>query len=589
MPPRYTQTKTSLLSLSMKLREALQISHRPQPDGEPFSLDLVTGFEPLHLRVFLSAHVRMRLRTDRQVLVRTGLFGDFSGNLERTIQAAGAGPVIVTLEWADLHPLLGWREPAFVAAGFDEPVFLQEIETRLGQWSRILAGADQIRIVLALPVLPLPPWVGRNLKGQRSRLVLELDSLLSQFARDAARHGVRVIANPVMPAWDPAKHLMTGFPYNPVFTDALANRIAEVAMPAAPKKGLITDLDHTLWRGIVGDDGSDGVHWDLDHQARVHGWWQQFLAALAGQGTLIGVASKNDLEPVAAALARKDLLAPVEKLFPIEAHWLEKTESIHRIAAAWNVGLNSVVFVDDNPLEIDAVRQAMPEVECFFFPANDPAGVAELLERLRELYGVESVRDEDLLRVASLRQRVEIEEHLVGSGSGAEDRFANLGSRLKLDLRRPAAPRALELINKTNQFNLNGSCWDEADWQSWSARPEARVALLGYEDRYGPLGNIAVLAAEQQGENLMIRSWVMSCRAFSRRIEFATLQCLLECWQCQTIQFDWRKTERNEPTAMALRTLVGELPASGILEISVAALRKSLPLLYLDNCEVLEN
>jgi len=573
----------------MKLREALQEVQRPQVDGEPFSVDLVTGFEPLHLRVFLAAHLRLRLRVDRQVAVRTGLFGDLGGNLERAVERAGEAPVVVTLEWADLHPLLGWREMALVAAGRDEVAFLGEIEGRLAEWRRPLAVGDRKRIVLSLPVLPLPPWVGQSFNGQRSRLRLELDWLVGQFARDAGRRGVRVIEAVDLPAWEPAKHLANGFPYSLAFTDALAGRLAKVMLPAAPKKGLVTDLDQTLWRGVVGDDGAEGVHWDLDHQARVHGWWQQFLAALAGQGTLIGVASKNDPEPVNAALARRELLVPSEKLFPIEAHWQEKWESIRRIAAVWNVGLESMVFVDDNPLEIDAVRQALPQVESVLFPADDPAGVVEVLGRLRDWFGVEAIGEEDGLRVASLRQRVEVEQELAGSLPSIEERFAGLGSRLRMDLRRPAGPRALELINKTNQFNLNGVRWDEADWRMWCGRPEARVAVLGYEDRYGPLGNIAVIAAEERGETLAIRSWVMSCRAFSRRIEFATLQCLLHQWPCEKVEFDWRQTERNGPIATTLRLLVGELPASGRIEISAATLRQNLPLLYVANDEVLEN
>ena len=574
--------------LPMKLREALQVVQRPQPEATPYHLELVSGFEPLHLRVFLAAHARLRLQMDRPVVVRTGLFGDFGGNLERALQSADAAPVAAVLEWPDLHPVLGWREAAYVVPGGGESALVEELRDRLKQWSSLLAsGARQV--ALALPALPLPPWVGTRLKGQRSRLVLEIDGLVQEFAREAAGRGVRVAERPAGAAWDPAKHLANGFPYNLEFTDSLASHLADLILPAPPKKGLITDLDQTLWSGVVGDDGPEGVHWDLDHQARPHGWWQQFLAALAGRGTLLGVASKNDKQPVEQALAREEMLVPAASLFPREVHWEEKAGSIQRIAAAWNVGLDSLVFVDDNPWEVEAVRQALPQVECVLFPAGDASGVVTALGQLADLFGVEAVGAEDLLRAASLRQRPELEAQLTDSGAGLEGRLAQLGSRLRLDVRRPPARRALELINKTNQFNLNGIRWEEADWLAWCARPEARVALLGYEDRFGPLGNIAVVAAEQHGEVLTVRSWVMSCRAFSRRIEFATLRLVLQQWPSQRIEFDWRRTERNGPTAAALELLVGSLPGSGKLGSNVTALQKSLPPLYLDKCEILEN
>jgi FkbH-like protein len=574
----------------MKLREALQLAQRPAAETVPYAIRLVSGFEPLHLRTFLSAHARLRLEStgDRTVAVETGLFGDFGGNLERASEPGGApAPMAVVLEWSDLHPWLGWREAGFAPDG-DSGQLLAEVESRLNQWTACWKPGH--RAALALPALPLPPWVGQALPHQRSRLAIELHGLLADWARQAARCGVRVVEAPAGPAWDAAKHLANGFPYTLEFTDALARHLAAALLPATPKKGLVTDLDQTLWSGVVGDDGPAGVHWDLDHQARIHGWWQQFLAALAAQGTLLAVASKNDAEPVAAALARPDLLVPGSQFFPVETHWEDKAASLRRIAAAWNVGLDSLVFVDDNPWEIESVREALPEVECFLFPAaGQAAEVAALLAQLRDRFGVEQVSEEDRLRAASLRQREAVTAELAAeAGRGAEQRLARLGARLRVDLRQPPAARALELLNKTNQFNLNGQRWNEADWLAWCARPEARVALLGYEDRFGPLGNIAVVAAELQNRRLAVRGWVMSCRAFARRIEFATLQCLLDQWPCDLVEFHWQRTERNGPTAAALELLTGAPPPSAKLEIPAETLRKSLPPLYLEHCEILE-
>jgi FkbH-like protein len=578
----------------MKLREALEILHTPSAsEGPSYRVYLVTGFEALHLKTFLGARIRQHLAAqvgDRPVDVRAGLFGDLDGNWRRAISEAATAPIATILEWGDLHPALAWREASFPAS-WNQDSIIAEVTTRLRVWLDLLRNLRECRQVLTLPALPIAPWTMHGLDGQSPNLEIELRALLAQFARDTTRLGVRVAAPSLTAAWDPSKDLSTGFPYTLEFADELAEHIATLVLPPVPKKGVITDLDYTLWQGVVGDDGPHGVSWDIDHKARVYGWWQQFLASLSHQGIFVGIASKNDRDPVEAALARPDLLLSPESIFPMEVHWSDKAESIQRIAAVWNVGLDSLVFVDDNPLELELVQQALPQVECVLFPKDDPSAVAGMLMRLRKLFAKESVSSDDLLRVASLRQRGVLEQQDVPSnGNGrSEDHFATLGSSLRFDCRRPPQARALELINKTNQFNLNGHRWDESSWLAWCRRPEARLVLVGYEDRFGPLGNIAVLAAEYVGDDLHVRSWVMSCRAFSRRIEFATLHFLLARWPCKRISFDWRRTERNGPAFDVLRQLFGDLPSPGTLEIESDALRSRLPPQYAAIKELLEN
>lgn len=576
----------------MKLREALEIWHGPSGNGAPpYCVHLITGFEPLHLKTFLGAHVRRLLATqveDRPVDIRVGLFGDLAGNWRRAATEAGTAPIVTIIEWSDLHPALGWREASFPQS-WNEQSIMAEVDARLRAWLDLLRRPG--RQVLALPSIPIAPWTMVGLDGQSPNLEIELRSQLAQFARDAALSGTRVVAASQSASWNPEKYLSTGFPYTLEFSDELAARIASLVLPPVSKKGLITDLDYTLWQGIVGDDGPSNVFWDIDHKARVHGWWQQFLASLTRQGIFVGIASKNDRDTVEAALARHDLLLAPESIFPREVHWSDKAESIRRISGVWNVGLDSLVFVDDNPLELELVHQAVPQVECVLFPKDDPSAVVSLLMKLRRLFAKESVSSDDLLRLASMRQRDTIEQTVESSNGNAtnEQHFATLGSSLRLDCRRPPQARALELINKTNQFNLNGQRWDESTWLEWCRRPDVCLVLVGYEDRFGPLGNIAVLAAEYSGEDLRVRSWVMSCRAFSRRIEFATLHFLLERWPAKRILFDWRRTERNGPAFDVLRQFFDDLPSPGTLEIEANALRARLPLHHATIKEVMEN
>src|SRR5262249_28891578 len=174
---------------------------------------------------------------------------------------------------------------------------------------------------------------------QSGEFDLERRALVLRTAARMARGGrVRVInsqrldrSSPPDQRLDLASELAAGFPYRMGHADALAELLARLALPPAPKKGLITDLDHTVWKGPVGEVGPSGIAWDLDRKAQMHGLYQQMLAALAGAGVLVAIASKNDPAAVAEAL-RHDELEPLAKAaFPVEVSWGPKSEAVGRI------------------------------------------------------------------------------------------------------------------------------------------------------------------------------------------------------------------------------------------------------------------
>src|SRR5207248_5272741 len=171
-----------------------------------------------------------------------------------------------------------------------------------------------------------------------------------------------------------------------------------------PKKGLITDLDDTLWRGILGEVGVEGVGWDLERRAHMHGLYQQYLAALARRGVLVAVVSKNDPQLVEESFRqRHDLLVTRSDLYPIEAGWGRKSEAVRRVLQAWNISADTVVFVDDNPIELEEVKTAHPSMETFRFFTDNPVRVWDLIRRLQDLFGKPELLDEDRLRMASIR------------------------------------------------------------------------------------------------------------------------------------------------------------------------------------------
>ena len=200
-----------------------------------------------------------------------------------------------------------------------------------------------------------------------------------------------------------AGDLRSGFPYTTGHAGELARLLTALLFPVPTLKGLITDLDDTLWRGLVGEVGSDAVHWNLDDGSRLHAQYQQLLAALAQRGVLVAIASKNDEDVVNNALARDDLLIRPEHYFPVVASWGPKSASVEHILTTWNIGACDAVFVDDYPLELAEVTAGHPGLRTFQFTPTDPSAAAALLTELGGLFWRDAVTDEDALRLASIR------------------------------------------------------------------------------------------------------------------------------------------------------------------------------------------
>jgi FkbH-like protein len=544
----------------MKLIEALEILKQPAAEDSPeFNVFLACGFESLHLRTFLAADLRRR--GGQRVDVRTGLFGDLCGNLER-LDPAGIHACVVVLEWQDLDPrfgvrnLGGWRPEALADAADGAgrtSVRIEQAASRL---------AECMPVILSMPALPLPPLFPAP-ASQVSAVELNLRHTVASLAESLSRmHSVRIVSAQALDEasaptgrYDLKSDINTGFPYSLAHASACAELIASLIENRPPKKGLITDLDDTLWAGIVGEGGIDGVSWSPDRHSHLHGVYQQFLASLAGAGILIGVASKNDPTVVAQAFERKDLLISKREIFPFEVHWNKKSQSVGRILAAWNVGADSVVFVDDSPIEVAEVKESFPQLECLVFPKQDYAAFWTLLRRLRDTFGKTSVTTEDTLRLSSIRDAAAWRE-ASNSKCGVSDEFLKAAEGcLVIELDPVDDSRALELINKTNQFNLNGRRFTEQEWKRHLTSPGAFLMIGSYGDKFGSLGKIAVMLGRRVDRRAHIESWVMSCRALSRRIEHHCLRYLFEALDVDEAILKYEATPRNGPLQLCLSDL----------------------------------
>ena len=546
---------------------------------------LASGFTPLHLGSFLLAHCR-RLFPGRNVTLETGLYGDLPGNLRRGIEVR-ADAIAVTIEWSDIDPRLGvrqlggWTPESVSAICANVRKTVPRLEQTLGE------ATTAATLVISPPTLPLPPFSHEpiwQLGAVESSIRSTVNQLLERLAGSPA---IRIISPEAVDSvsvltdrFDITSEINTGFPYTMKHADRCGDLLARAICNASPKKGLITDLDDTLWRGILGEVGSQGVCWDLSGKAHIHGLYQQFLAALASRGVLVGVASKNDPGLVAETLRnRGDLLVGTSQLFPVDSSWNPKSEAVGRILKAWNVAADSVVFVDDSALELEEVRCSYPEIEAFQFTPNDPKAVWSLINQLQALFGKSEIRQEDRLRANSLRSAVEFSS--AGDEGTDQDVFlsqleAVISVSLTVD---PGDGRPLELINKTNQFNLNGGRILEPDWRAHLADPNGLAVVVTYQDKFGPLGKIAVIAGHKTGRTINIRSWVMSCRAFARRIEYQCLKLLFELGEADEISLDYQETARNGPVRDFLTQMRGTELTSPVL-IKRADFENSCPALF---------
>ncbi|CAN5283791.1 hypothetical protein BH18ACI2_BH18ACI2_16730 [soil metagenome] len=552
----------------MKLIDALDIVRQSkQSTNELFEVSLVCGFTPLHLQSFLHARLQLSL-PDHRVQIAAGAFNDIPGTL-RDLRGRRADGVALVLEWADLDPRLGTRQLGGWGPGHLTNICAR-VETQLAQLQSLLEEVSRSStVVVSLPTLPLPPLFFTG-NWQSSHAELKLRELVAAFAAEcAATNRIRLLNSQTLDLLSPPAERLSvksdwqsGFPYQNAHAAALAGLLAQLLVNPLPKKGLITDLDDTLWRGIVGEVGAGAISWDLDRRSQAHGLYQQFLHTLAEEGVLIGVASKNEPAIVEEAFGRDDLLLAKEKIFPIEVSWGSKAQAVARILSVWNVAADSVVFVDDNPLELVEVKAQHPGIECLLFSPKDESSVYDLIVRLRDLFGKSALSDEEAVRAESLRARATLVAATPGDAEGfsetlLEQAEAELTFRWEKDV---SDTRALELLNKTSQFNLNGKRLTEAMWRNLLAAENSFLLTVSYKDRFGALGKIGVLAGRVMESEIHVEAWVMSCRAFARRIEHQSLRQLFEQFRVEQVTFDYAQTPRNQPLANFFSTILSRPP-----------------------------
>ena len=291
------------------------------------------------------------------------------------------------------------------------------------------------------------------------------------------------------------------------------------------RKCLVLDLDNTLWGGVIGEDGLAGIELGAGVAGEAFVAFQGYLLDLKERGVILAVVSKNNEADAREPFEHHpDMAITLDDIAVFVANWEDKPTNLRRIAETLNIGLDALVLVDDNPAERQIVRQLVPEVDVVVLPPN-PSGYVRALSEYLDFEPGTFTR-EDRNRAAQYRARAQALA-LERSASSIEDFYRSLRMRATI------APfdelhlaRIVQLIGKTNQFNLTTRRHDVAAVRRMMADEEVVHLYLKLADRFADHGLVALLIARRDGDALDIDTWLMSCRVIGRTVEHAMVGSL---------------------------------------------------------------
>jgi FkbH-like protein len=332
-------------------------------------------------------------------------------------------------------------------------------------------------------------------------------------------------------------------------TGFVASRAASLigASLGLAKKCLVLDLDNTLWGGVIGDDGLAGIALGAGAAGEAFTAFQRHVKALGQRGIVLAVCSKNDPETARRPfIEHPDMVLRLQDIAVFRAAWTDKASGIRDIATTLGLGLDAVVFVDDNPVERDLVRQHLPSVQVLEMP-DDPALFVETLARAG-CFESTVFSAEDRVRGIAYASNVQ-REALRGESVDLAGYLRSLRMEAKVgDGSDMNLPRIAQLINKSNQFHLTGRRVLEPELLALRDRADHRIVCFRLTDRFGDNGLISALILRRAGEALHIDVWVMSCRVLGRSMEeFIANEVLrVACeWQCRGIVGYYVASARN--------------------------------------------
>ncbi|HCI29855.1 MAG: HAD-IIIC family phosphatase [Thermotogaceae bacterium] len=341
------------------------------------------------------------------------------------------------------------------------------------------------------------------------------------------------------------------------YTNSAENLIAEEiirivnTMEKARKKCIVLDLDNTLWGGVVADVGVENIELSEFKEGARYKDFQKRLKELRELGVLLTICSKNEESYVDEVFEKnKEMVLKSEDFVAKKINWQPKSKNISDIAEELNIGLDSIVFIDDSPVEREEVRTNLPEVIVPEFPKDTSQLEDFIMDVYKEYFYTLAQTEEDKKKTKMYFDNVKREEEKKKSAS-LDEFLEKLDMKIHLWRMKPEnLKRATQLVQKTNQFNLTTKRYTEEQLAELMNDPSCDIFLARVEDKFGDNGTVFLLIGKKEGAKVVIDSMIMSCRVVGRFIEDRIMSYLEDKWfedGFEEIEGVYIKTERNKP------------------------------------------
>jgi FkbH-like protein len=455
-------------------------------------------------------------------------------------------------ELADMHSGLHTFQPEFVLfaldarqlGGADGSTPEAALDLVRSCWNQAKSSFHcQVIQQAALPVFPV--LLGNNEQRLADSPATVLSRINEMLRAESEASGVDLLAVDQFAAvdgiaawYDPAMWHRSKHEIHPGAAESYGEQVVRLiaAGQGLSAKCLVLDLDNTLWGGVIGDDGLEGIELGQgsgNGEAFVE--FQRYVKRLAQRGVILAVCSKNDEEnALEVFLMHPEMVLKQGDIACFVANWKDKATNLRSIAEALNIGLDAMVFVDDNAAERALVRRELPMVKVPELP-DDPSRFADTLASAGYFEALH-ITEEDFTRGASYKANALRETSKAGTAD-IESYLESLDMTLMVQaFDRIGLTRITQLINKTNQFNLTSKRLCEAEVSARISDPCVITLQARLTDRFGDNGIVAALSAKILGSEALIDLWLMSCRVLGRRVEDGCLNALVESCRSRGVE-----------------------------------------------------
>jgi len=457
--------------------------------------------------------------------------------LQERGELAGFAPELVLLAFD--HRALGLNRHTYEAdAAVDNAIATAEL---MLDRARAL-GAQAIAATIAAPPEPWCGHLDRRVPGSVTAQIAAFNDRLTALveAKGAILFDVAGLAetvgrarwhNPVQ--WNGAKQ-----PFDLDLVPLYADHVARIlgAVRGRSRKCLVLDLDNTLWGGIIGDDGLEGIALGSGSpRGEAHHAIQNYALALKARGIVLAICSKNEEDAARLPFTgHPEMLIKEADVAVFVANWEDKATNLARIAKTLNIGTDALVFLDDNPAERARVRQMLPEVAVPEVP-EDPAWYPAALAQAGYFETI-ALSADDLKRAEQYRANAERAASMESLGDiDAYHRSLEMVCSIA-PFDEVGRARITQLINKSNQYNVTTRRYTEAEVAATGADPNRLGLQVRLTDRFGDNGMISVVIFDKAGEEWLCDTWLMSCRVLGRRVEEAVLDVVVDLARAEGVK-----------------------------------------------------